>query len=93
VIREDGILMTLQAVDPADWNGDHGMLGLSLDIVWGETAPVWKRIALETGAVWACLVTEDQYQQAAERRGSALLVDVAKFPPVSVLKLDALKGK
>lgn len=93
VIRDNGILMTLQAVDPADWNDGHGMLGMNLELTWGETESVWWQTALEDGFVYACLVTEEQYQRAARIEGGVRVVDVAKVSPAPIVKLEALASR
>lgn len=90
VIRDDGITMTLGAVDPAAWNRGRGMLGLNLTLTWGRTPQVWRDVAEETGCVLACLVTEEQYQAAVTMVGGARLVDVSVIPAAPVLKLETV---
>lgn len=92
VIRDDGILVTLQAVDPADWNKGQGMLGLNLELIWGKTSSEWRQAARETGFAWACLLAERQYLNAVSFEAGTRVVDVTRIPPAPVLKLDALPG-
>lgn len=89
-IRKDGFRMTLQGVDPADWNNRSGMMGLALEISWGVTSPLWREVAEETGCVWACFVSEASYRAAVTVQGGVRLVDVSQIPPVPVLKLETL---
>lgn len=88
-IRKNGFRMTLQGVDPADWNNWSGMMGLALELTWGGTSPRWREVVEETGCVWACFVSEKVYQGAVTMDGDVRLVDMEALPPVPVLKLDA----
>jgi hypothetical protein len=94
VIRNNGILVTIQSVvHPSARSGGPGMYGLSLDLTWGETSPVWTEAALKNGYVTACLISESRYERATSLNGDGRkVVDTAKIPSVPVLKLGALLG-
>ncbi|MFE0472415.1 hypothetical protein ACFW2V_12445 [Streptomyces sp. NPDC058947] len=95
VIHDEGVTVTLGAVDPSARNGGHGMLGLELTVSWGETSPVWKQTALDAGDVWAGLLTEEAYERICAANaavvGDVLGQDVhlTQVPTMPVLRLSA----
>jgi len=87
-IRDGGITVTFNAVDPSPDNGGRGMLGAELTVPWTGVDPEWVQAALEPGHLWTGLASEAAYQRACS--GGA--VDLSKLPPMPVLKLDARRA-